>query len=189
MKVIDVINAVNAKEKIEDVAKKIGTSKSTLGKKIKSLGYVYSNSLKCYEFYGENSEKSQIDNMEISEVIKRKNIKKSEENTSNIRKKDETILGDNSIKKSTLEESVLTEDEIKSLKDLARIYKNNDVHLFIDLAFLPYDGEKVKKSISVDADLYLEFEKFADRFDKKGLSKNQLFELAMYDFMSKYHSK
>ncbi|MGR5976228.1 hypothetical protein ACT7DE_19345 [Bacillus paranthracis] len=78
MKVIDVIDAVRNKEKMEDIAERLGTSKSTLGKKIKSLGYKFNNKFKYYEYIGEESEKDKIDNMLISEVIKRKGVKKSE---------------------------------------------------------------------------------------------------------------
>ncbi len=183
MKVIDVINAVRNKEKMEDIAERLGTSKSTLGKKIKSLGYKFNNSLKYYEYEGEESEKNKIDNMIISEVIKRKGVKKSEGSQTDGGKKEEVKKKNDLVEKSIIEEQVLTSEEIESLKELAKIYKNSHVNLFIDLAYLPYEGDKVKKSISVDSDLYLDFERFAERYEKKGISKNQLFELAMYDFM------
>lgn len=185
LKVIDVINAVKNKEKIEDIAENLGTSKSTLGKKIKSLGYIYSNTLKYYEYSGAESEKNKIDNMLMSEVIKRKGLKKSEQVKIKERKKEEMKKSDDSKEKSMMEEQVLTNDEIESLKELAKIYKSSRLNLFIDLAYLPYEGDKVKKSISVDSDLFLDFERFAEKYEKKGISKNQLLELAMYDFMKK----
>lgn len=185
LKVIDVIDAVKNKEKMEDIAERLGTSKSTLGKKIKSLGYKFNNSLKYYEYEGEELEKNKIDNMNISEVIKRKGVKKSEVILKNDGEKEEVKKNNDLGEKSIIEEQVLTSDEIESLKELAKIYKSAHVNLFIDLAYLPYEGDKVKKSISVDSDLYLDFERFAERFEKKGISKNQLLELAMYDFMKK----
>ncbi|WP_255297816.1 hypothetical protein [Bacillus toyonensis] len=185
MKVIEVINAVKNKEKIEDIAENLGTSKSTLGKKIKSLGYIYSNKLKYYEYFGEESEKNKIDNMLISEVIKRKGVKKSELAQTKERKKEEVKKNDDLKEESMIEGQVLTVDEIESLKKLAKVYKSSRINLFIELAYLPYEGDKVKKSISVDSDLYLDFERFSERFEKKGISKNQLIELAMYDFMKK----
>lgn len=185
LKVIDVIDAVRNKEKMEDIAKRLGTSKSTLGKKIKSLGYKFNNSLKYYEYKGEESEKNKIDNILISEVIKRKVIKKSEQVQINVGEKEEVKKDDDLKEKSMIEGQVLTSDEIESLKELAKIYKSSRINLFIDLAYLPYEGDKVKKSISVDSDLYLDFERFAERYEKKGISKNQLLELAMYDFMKK----
>lgn len=185
LKVIDVINAVKNKEKIEDIAESLGTSKSTLGKKIKSLGYKFNNSLKYYEYIGEESEKNKIDNMLMSEVIKRKGVKKSEQVQTNGAKKEEVKKDDGLKEKNMIEEQVLTSDEIESLKKLAKVYKSSRINLFIELAYLPYEGDKVKKSISVDSDLYLDFERFAEKFEKKGISKNQLLELAMYDFMKK----
>ncbi|PHC29616.1 hypothetical protein COE95_17825 [Bacillus toyonensis] len=185
LKVIEVINAVKNKEKIEDIAENLGTSKSTLGKKIKSLGYIYSNKLKYYEYFGEESEKNKIDNMLISEVIKRKGVKKSELAQTKERKKEEVKKNDDLKEESMIEGQVLTVDEIESLKKLAKVYKSSRINLFIELAYLPYEGDKVKKSISVDSDLYLDFERFSERFEKKGISKNQLIELAMYDFMKK----
>lgn len=185
LKVINVIDAVKNKEKIEDIAKELGTSKSTLGKKIKSLGYVYNNALKYYEYLGEESEKDKIDNMLMSEVIKRKGFKKSEHIQINKGKKEELKKDVDLKEKSMIEGQALTSDEIESLKELAKIYKSSRINLFIELAYLPYEGDKVKKSISVDSDLYLDFERFAERFEKKGISKNQLLELAMYDFMKK----
>lgn len=185
MKVIEVINAVKNKEKIEDIAESLGTSKSTLGKKIKSLGYIYSNKLKYHEYLGEESEKNKIDNMLISEVIKRKGVKKSELAQTKERKKEEVKKNDDLKEESMIEGQVLTVDEIESLKKLAKVYKSSRINLFIELAYLPYEGDKVKKSISVDSDLYLDFERFSERFEKKGISKNQLLELAMYDFMKR----
>lgn len=185
MKVIDVIDAVRNKEKLEDIAERLGTSKSTLGKKIKSLGYKFNNKFKYYDYMGEESEKNKIDDMLISEVIKRKGVKKSEKSQTNGVKKEEVKKNNDLVEKSTIEEQVLTSEEIESLKELAKIYKSSHVNLFIDLAYLPYEGDKIKKSISVDSDLYLDFERFAERFEKKGISKNQLLELAMYDFMKK----
>ena len=185
LKVIEVINAVKNKEKIEDIAESLGTSKSTLGKKIKSLGYVYSNKLKYHEYFGEESEKNKIDNMLISEVIKRKGVKKSELAQTKERKKEEVKKDDDLKEESMIEGQVLTVDEIESLKKLAKVYKSSRINLFIELAYLPYEGDKVKKSISVDSDLYLDFERFSERYEKKGISKNQLLELAMYDFMKK----
>lgn len=185
LKVIDVIDAVRNKEKVEDIAERLGTSKSTLGKKIKSLGYKFNNSLKYYEYEGEESEKNKINNMLMSEVIKRKGVKKSEGSQTNGVKKEEVKQNNDLVEKSIIEEQVLTSEEIESLKELAKIYKSSRVNLFIDLAYLPYEGDKVKKSISVDSDLYLDFERFAEKYEKKGISKNQLFELAMYDFMKK----
>lgn len=185
LKVIDVIDAVRNKEKMEDIAKRLGTSKSTLGKKIKSLGYKFNNSLKYYEYKGEESEKNKIDNILISEVIKKKVIKKIEQVQINVGEKEEVKKDDDLKEKSMIEGQVLTSDEIESLKELAKIYKSSRINLFIDLAYLPYEGDKVKKSISVDSNLYLDFERFAERYEKKGISKNQLLELAMYDFMKK----
>lgn len=185
LKVIDVIDAVKNKEKIEDIAKELGTSKSTLGKNIKSLGYVYNNRLKYYEYLGKESEKDKINNMLMSEVIKRKGVKKSEHIQINKGKKEELKKDVDLKEKSMIEGQFLTSDEIESLKELAKIYKSSRINLFIELAYLPYEGDKVKKSISVDSDLYLDFERFAERFGKKGISKNQLLELAMYDFMKK----
>ncbi|MGG3046992.1 hypothetical protein ABEO76_28335 [Bacillus anthracis] len=178
MKVIDVIDAVRNKEKMEDIAKRLGTSRST-------LGYGFNNSLKYYEYEGEESEKDKIDNMLMSEVIKRKGVKKSEHIQINKGKKEELKKDVDLKEKSMIEGQALTSDEIESLKELAKIYKSSRINLFIELAYLPYEGDKVKKSISVDSDLYLDFERFAERFEKKGISKNQLLELAMYDFMKK----
>ncbi len=185
LKVIGVIDAVRNKEKMEDIAERLGTSKSTLGKKIKSLGYKYNNKLKYYEYIGEESEKDKIDNMIISEVLKRKGVKKSEHIQINKGKKEELKKDVDLKEKSMIEGQALTSDEIESLKELAKIYKSSRINLFIELAYLPYEGDKVKKSMSVDSDLYLDFECFAERFEKKGISKNQLLELAMYDFMKK----
>lgn len=185
LKVIDVIDAVRNKEKMEDIAERLGTSKSTLGKKIKSLGYKFNNKFKYYDYIGEESEKNKIDNMLISEVIKRKGVKKSEESQINGVKKEEVKKNNDLVEQSNIEEQGLTSDEIESLKELAKIYKSSRLNLFIDLAYLPYEGDKVKKSISVDSDLFLDFERFAEKYEKKGISKNQLLELAMYDFMKK----
>ncbi|OUA57338.1 hypothetical protein [Bacillus thuringiensis] len=177
-----------------DVAKELGISKDTLRRRLNSVGYKYDNSLKKTIYKGEESEKNQIDNLLISDLIQKKaenNQKKTESNQKNIRKtseknQKETVGQEEVRNKSEKNQSDFTESEILALKQLVHIVKNDEAKLFLELASLPQSKESKKSSIVIGKDIHEQFEEFAKPFSNKRISKFSLIELALYEFMKKY---
>ncbi|WP_249410248.1 hypothetical protein [Bacillus cereus] len=198
MKVIDIVELTNGSRTMPDVAKELGISKDTLRRRLNSVGYKYDNSLKKTVYKGEESEKNQIDNLLISDLIQKKaenNQKKTENNQKNIRKKSEenqkgTVeilnVGQKVGNKSEKNQSDFTESEILALKQLVHIVKSDEAKLFLELASLPQSKESKKSSIVIGKDIHEQFEEFAKPFSNKRISKFSLIELALYEFMKKY---
>ncbi|WP_255260216.1 hypothetical protein [Bacillus cereus] len=198
MKVIDIVELTNGTRTMPDVAKELGVSKDTLRRRLNSVGYKYDNSLKKTVYKGEESEKNQIDNLLISDLIQKKaenNQKKTESNQKNIRKESEKnqketveILNVGQVvgNKSEKNQSDFTESEILALKQLVHIVKSDEAKLFLELASLPQSKESKKSSIVIGKDIHEQFEEFAKPFGSKRISKFSLIELALYEFMKKY---
>jgi len=199
VKVIDIVELTNGTRTMPDVAKELGISKDTLRRRLNSVGYKYDNSLKKTIYKGEESEKNQIDNLLISDLIQKKaenNQKKTESNQKNIRKtseknQKETVevlnVGQEEVrKKSEKNQSDFTESEILALKQLVHIVKSDEAKLFLELASLPQSKESKKSSIVIGKDIHEQFEEFAKPFGSKRISKFSLIELALYEFMKKY---
>ncbi|MED2705122.1 hypothetical protein P4224_28195 [Bacillus thuringiensis] len=199
MKVIDIVELTNGTRTMPDVAKELGISKDTLRRRLNSVGYKYDNSLKKTVYKGEESEKNQIDNLLISDLIQKKaekNQKKTESNQNNIRKiseknQKETVeklnVGQEEVRnKSEKNQSDFTESEILALKQLLHIVKSDEAKLFLELASLPQSEESKKSSIVIGKEIHEQFEEFAKPFSNKRISKFSLIELAMYEFMKKY---
>lgn len=206
MKVIDVIELINGIRTMPDVAQELGLSKDTLRRRLNSVGYKYDNSLKKTIYKGEESEKNQIDDTLISDLIQNKNEngkknirKKSEENQKenkndkkNVRKeydgnqKKKNVV--NEIReKSEENQNDFTESEFFALKELVNTIKSDEVKLFLELASLPESNETKKSSIVISKDIHDQFEEFAKKFSSKRISKFSLIELALYEFMHKYN--
>ncbi|WP_225990604.1 hypothetical protein [Bacillus luti] len=199
MKVIDIVELTNGTRTMPDVAKELGISKDTLRRRLNSVGYKYDNSLKRTIYKGEESEKNQIDDLLISDLIQKKaenNQKKTESNRNNIRKiseknQKETVEKLNAGKeevgnKSEKNQSDFTESEILALKQLVHIVKSDEAKLFLELASLPQSKESKKSSIVISKEIHEQFEEFAKPFGSKRISKFSLIELALYEFMKKY---
>ncbi|MEH6433353.1 hypothetical protein V7759_28510 [Bacillus sp. H7(2023)] len=199
MKVIDIVESTNGTRTMPDVAKELGVSKDTLRRRLNSVGYKYDNSLKKTVYMGEESEKNQIDNLLISDLIQKKaenNQKKTERKQKEIRKTSENnqketvgILnsGQEEVRnKSEKNQSDFTESEILALKQLLHIVKSDEAKLFLELASLPQSKESKKSSIVIGKEIHEQFEEFAKPFSNKRISKFSLIELALYEFMKKY---
>ncbi|MHA2885027.1 hypothetical protein [Bacillus cereus] len=199
MKVIDIVELTNGARTMPDVAKELGISKDTLRRRLNSVGYKYDNSLKKTIYKGEESEKNQIDNLLISDLIQKKtenNQKKTESNQKNIRKTSEknqkktveilNVEKEEVGNKSEKNQSDFTESEILALKQLVHIVKSDEAKLFLELASLPQSKESKKSSIVIGKDIHEQFEEFAKPFGSKRISKFSLIELALYEFMKKY---
>nr|WP_241764091.1 hypothetical protein [Bacillus cereus] len=192
MKVIDVIELINGSRTMPDVAKELGLSKDTLRRRLNSVKYKYDNSLKKTVYKGEESEKNQIDNLLISDLIP----KRDEKNQKNVRKTSEKrqkeVVGISDInqkevrKISEKNQSDFTESEILALKKLVNVVESNESRLFLELSSLPDFKESKKSSIVISKEIHEQFEEFVKPFVNKRVSKFSLIELALYEFMKKY---
>ncbi|GAB6566319.1 TPA: hypothetical protein ACOQZJ_005489 [Bacillus mobilis] len=192
MKVIDVIELINGSRTMPDVAKELGLSKDTLRRRLNSINYKYDNSLKKTVYKGKESEKNQIDNLLISDLI----LKKNENNQKKIRKKSEDnqkkeiVIFDKEKrevrKKSEKNRSDFTEFEIFTLKKLVNKLDSNESRLFLELSSLPEFKESKKSSIVISKEIHEQFEEFVKPYVNKRISKFSLVELALYEFMHKY---
>lgn len=195
MKVIDVIELINGSRTMPEVAKELGLSKDTLRRRLNSVKYKYDNSLKKTIYKGDESEKNQIDNLLISDLI----LKKDEKNQNNVRKtsekrqkevvkvSDEKQKGVRMI--SEKNQNDFTESEILALKNLVNIVECNESRLFLELSSLPDFKESKKSSIVISKEIHEQFEEFVKPYVNKRVSKFSLIELALYEFMHKYGRK
>ncbi|WP_324657154.1 hypothetical protein [Bacillus cereus] len=199
MKVIDIVELTNGTRTMPDVAKELGISKDTLRRRLNSVGYKYDNSLKKTIYKGEESEKNQIDELLISDLIQKKaekNQNKNEEKKKSVGKISEknpkkTIekldaKQEEFRNKSEKNQNDFTESEILALKELVHIVKSDEAKLFLELASLPESKESKKSSIVISKEIHEQFEEFAKPFGNKRISKFSLIELALYEFMKKY---
>ncbi|EEK86444.1 hypothetical protein [Bacillus cereus] len=199
MKVIDIVELTNGTRTMPDVAKELGISKDTLRRRLNSVGYKYDNSLKKTIYKGEESDKNQIDELLISDLIQKKpeiNQKKTEDKQKSVGKKSEInqkktierleVENEKVRNKSEKFQSDFTESEILALKGLVHIVKSDEAKLFLELASLPESKESKKSSIVISKEIHEQFEEFAKPFGNKRISKFSLIELALYEFMKKY---
>ncbi|PFB25005.1 hypothetical protein CN388_22685 [Bacillus cereus] len=178
-----------------DVARELGLSKDTLRRRLNSMNYKYDNSLKKTVYKGEASEKNQIDNLLISDLIS----KREEKNQKNVRKiseknqKERVVISDEKKKEvrqtSDGNQSDFTESEILALKKLVSIAESNESKLFLELSSLPEFKEGKKSSIVISKEIHEQFEEFVKPYVNKRVSKFSLIELALYEFMHKYGRK
>lgn len=189
-KVIDVVDAVNSGKKVMDVAKELGISKDTFSRRLSEVGYKFNNSLKKYEYVGEESEKNQINGRICSELFQKKVRRSVVKSPNGVGRKTEEVHMEVLEKETKVTENNLdfSVDEIKVLKKLIKIQQSDQSKILFDLMELPFSGKSIKKTILVRDDLFNEFEKFAEKItvDNKMITKNMLIELALYDFMTKY---
>ncbi|MEI4719176.1 hypothetical protein WAG26_28440 [Bacillus cereus] len=195
-KVIDVVDAVNNGEKVVNIAKKLGISKDTFSRRLSEVGYKFNNSLKVYEYLGEDSEEDKVNVRKCSEIFQKKVRKSSVKVQKEIGQKEEKVQKSVGQKEETFVEKEIkvnnlsfSEDEIKILKKLIKIQQSDESKILFDLMELPFSGKSIKKTVLVRDDLFDEFEKFAEKItvNNKLITKNMLIELALYDFMTKYN--
>ncbi|HHP5741508.1 TPA: hypothetical protein ACSC8Z_005811 [Bacillus paranthracis] len=183
MKIIDIINVINNGEKVPVVAKSLGVSKDTLSRRLKSVGYKFDNSLKKYIYFGNDSEKNRNDETLFSDLVLVKTVsKKKLRNNSDEEKESVSEKGMNKLGV----ENIFSSEEILELKKIIKVFQDDKSKIFLDLLPVGNTGKVVKKTVLVGDDLYGEFEKFADNFSNKHVTKHQLIELALYELMKKY---
>ncbi|MDH2890400.1 hypothetical protein MX160_20865 [Bacillus cytotoxicus] len=172
MTIIEIVNEINAGERVPVIAKRLGVSKDTLSRRLKSVGYKFDNSLKKYVYFGNISEKIQIDNVLFSSLV----MTRTEGSKNKFRNLEEKEVFFN-----------FSDSEIKTLKEVVKVFQDEKSKLFLELVPLLDTGKVVKKTILVGDELYIKFEKFAERFTNKHISKHQLIELALYNLMKQYN--
>jgi hypothetical protein len=186
MKIIDIINVINNGEKVPVVAKSLGVSKDTLSRRLKSVGYKFDNSLKKYVYFGNDSEKSRNDETLFSDLVLVKTERKKKVGSDSDKKKES--ISEKGMNKFGVEK-FFSSKEILELKKIIKVFQDDKTKIFLDLLPVGNTGKVVKKTVLVGDDLYGEFEKFADKFTNKHVTKHQLIELALYELMEKYNGE
>lgn len=163
------------------VAKELGVSRDTLSRRLKTVGYEFNNSSKNYEFTGDLSEKSKIDEMDFPNSNSRNERKKSDKNNKKIIK---TSVENNKdeIKNNDVN---LTNDEKLFLKKLYN--HQSEIRLSVDFSMLPIRDKTKKHQMEISEKTYNDFEEFAKRMKDKRFSKNDLMEIALVRLMREFN--
>jgi uncharacterized membrane protein YqiK len=176
----EIVEKLNNKEKMDDLAAALTMSKDTLRKKLKSVGYVYNNSTKIYEFIGEQSEKNKIDSKEI--------LKQTGKRIQNkVRKNSE--INQNEVKQNV--EFPLTEEEIKFVKDSYqrrnRAFSDRKFEVSWEKSQLPSRKPEKKTPYIISEKTFDEFRKFADSLENEyRVTQNELVEIALQKLMREW---
>lgn len=176
----EIIEKLNNKEKMDDLAAILALSKDTLRKKLKSVGYAYNNSTKIYEFIGEQSEKSKIDSQEI--------LKQIDKNSKNIVGKKSKKIQD---KVKQNDEFPLTEEEIKFVKDSFqrrnRAFSDRKFEVSWEKSQLPSRKPEKKTPYIISQKTFDEFKEFADSLENEyRVTQNELVEIALQKLMREW---
>lgn len=174
MYIKDAIEVLNSKKMtIQELSKKLNVSKDLLGDVLKENHYIFNNKTKQREFIGKKE-----DNFNLTEkIIERKNNKKPRRN--NEKSKNQLLE----------EEKLFSDDEISFLKELYKHNKNigSDFNLISQHSKLPARKPEKKTNYIVSMVTYEQFERFAEKIGTpKRMSRNDLVEMALIDFMERY---
>lgn len=178
MEISEIVEKLNRKEKLDDVAVSLGISKDKLRRKLKDAGYVYNNSTKVYELNGELHEKNEIDEKKDSDL----HNKKTE---NEFRNKSEYIR--NEMKQDS--EIYLNKDEIKFVKDLYKSRNNTDKKFEIvwEKLRLPSRKPEKKTPYIISQKTFDDFKKFADELENEyRITQNELIEIALRKLMEEW---
>jgi len=166
------MNEGQAKRK--DIADMLGISANTLTRKIKSSGYEYDNVTKKYKVSEVSSE---LPTVALTSATLENQVKDQVEETD----PKKIRMGSEKVKNNERQKVELTDLEILKLKRLLSERDHN--FLYMMLQDIPYEDSN-KRSILITDSTYKEFEEFSN--EVKHISKNQLIELALIDFMGRY---
>jgi len=159
------------------VAKEVGVSRDTLSRRLKTVGYEFNNSSKKYEFTGDLSEKSKIDEMDFP-----KNERKNPDKNNKKIIKTSGESNKNEIKNDDIN---LTNDEKKFIKKLYN--HQSEIRLSVDFSMLPIRDKTKKHQMEISEKTYNDFEEFAKRMKDKRFSKNDLMEIALVRLMREFN--
>lgn len=180
MTISEIIEKLNNKEKLDDLAANLALSKDTLRRKLKNVGYVYNNSTKNYEFIGKQSDKSKIDIQEISKQPEKNNQikvrKTSEKNQSEVKQNAEFPL---------------TAEEIKFVKDAyqrrSRAFSDKKFEVSWEKSQLPSRKPEKKTPYIISQKTFDEFKEFADSLENEyRVTQNELVEIALQKLMREW---
>lgn len=164
-KKMNLIEAVNSQlvegKSISEIEKEFGFGKDTLRKKLRKLNYKYDRKQKLY-IYTENNTKT-IDNTKNNITNNTYNIKNNA-NNKNESKRAITIFNEN---------------EIKTLKEMIKIYENKK----IEIENLDYENSKVVVRSFRSYEIILDT--FASFCKQNELNQKDAIATALSDFMKK----
>ena len=162
-------------ESLRNISVKLSISKTTIRDRFKKLGYSFNGDTRQYtKLYHRN-------NTEVFKSIKVEKHKSCKNNT---------LIKNNIETKSFKKFNIMNNDLIElvnakvDILNMLKYYKNNASQL--DINSIPQDFQKniVNKSIKVYKPIFDEFIDFCEK--NKGIKKQDMVSLALYEFISKY---
>lgn len=180
MKISDIVMNLNGEMTASAVAKELGVSTDTVSRRLKTVGYEYNKNSRTYDFVGELSDKNNIDEMNFSDIIKKKNQNKSDKSNNKIIKKSDK----NNESEEQNSDLKLTNDEIKFIKGLCE--HQSDIQLIVELSLLPIRNKSKKHQMEISETTLNDFEEFAKKMKDRRFSKNDLMEIALVRLMREF---
>lgn len=177
LKISEVIMKLNGQMTTPAVAKEVGVSRDTLSRRLKTVGYEFNNSSKKYEFTGDLSEKSEIDETDFPKNERKKSDKNHKKITKTSEKNDNNEIKNNDVN--------LTNDEKIFIKKLYN--HQSEIRLSVDFSMLPIRDKTKKHQMEISEKTYNDFEEFAKRMKDKRFSKNDLMEIALVRLMREFN--
>ncbi|MEN3773022.1 hypothetical protein [Priestia megaterium] len=182
MLVGEMIEQLNGNETTTTLAKKLGRSKQTVQKMIKSIGYEFSNKTKLWTFEGEGEPPLHTD---VEELLgkARKPRKSSTPSTSNKSTTTTKQVEDNNTY------NALTQDEISTLRAIIKQYNETATTLEVDnnlhsrIIQLEADDKPTRKTVFLNKEVASQLDDFAKR---NRVNNSDIVELALLDFIAKY---
>lgn len=174
MLVGEVVERLSKGENLKEIAASINVSVDVIQRRIRRIGYTWDKSKKCW--FWPSAEPEPLDDVLYSpdtEFKVNKNNPDSEVRVNKISSKSEEKVN-----------SVFSDNEVKMLKAVAaeREQVGSVADLYIRIFSLP-SGKKTRKTVILDEEIGKRLDKFADRFR---LDKQDIYSLALRDFMDKY---
>jgi hypothetical protein len=175
MKIKDVINRLNNRDIVSDVAQELNISKDTLNRRLKDWGYEWDNSAKKRVYKGNGPEPLEIDMIEVikgnklsSHIVVAKSDATTEQNSPIQKQGNKQVITSN---------PEFTKEEIGLLKEwIKELQRRNDN---AGEPALPQPGNKVRKTFHIDEDYITQIDGFAQ---KHRLNKSDVVHMALHKF-------
>lgn len=175
----EIIEQLNDGNNLKQVAKELHVGGDTLRNKIKTIGYIYNNKNKVWEYQGEGEPPTTTN---IVDLIGKKSPRKTQGSHSQGDKDTAKVKAPNTTKE-------LTNDDIDTLKAIVSNYKDktstqqNAGKLYERLLQMDLEKERTRKTVFLNEDIAEQFDDFTKR---NRLNKSDVMELALIDLMNTY---
>jgi hypothetical protein len=165
----ELFHKIKEGESISKVSIRLGIDRSTIGKRLKRIGYKYDNISKSYKYEGEGEEPLEYNLLEDISP----NIIQGE------------FIQDEHEKESRFTQGEFTQDEINMLKEIIVSWKGGGTDNKDDLRDRIEElekGDRVRDTVVMDKGIW----KKVNQYKKRGFNKSDVLHLALIDFFQKY---